>query len=65
MIKSTSLAFALGVPEIMAKAQMEASSSFRFFEAFLAVALIYWLIVIVLTRLQTLAETRLNKAYTR
>ncbi|HIF9158093.1 amino acid ABC transporter permease [Photobacterium damselae] len=65
MIKSTSLAFALGVPEIMAKAQMEASSSFRFFEAFLAVALIYWLIVIVFTRLQTLAETRLNKAYTR
>lgn len=38
MIKSTSLAFTLGVAEIMAKAQMEASSSFRFFEAFLAVA---------------------------
>lgn len=30
MIKSTSLAFTLGVAEIMAKAQMEASSSFRF-----------------------------------
>lgn len=65
MIKSTSLAFTLGVAEIMAKAQMEASSSFRFFEAFLAVALIYWGVVIILTRLQLIAEHRLNKAYQR
>lgn len=65
MIKSTSLAFTLGVPEIMAKAQMEASSSFRFFEAFLAVALIYWVLVLILTRIQTWAEVKLNKAYQR
>ncbi|KJF80231.1 amino acid ABC transporter permease [Photobacterium angustum] len=65
MIKSTSLAFTLGVPEIMAKAQMEASSSFKFFEAFLAVAMIYWAVVVVLTRLQQLAETRLDRAYVR
>ncbi|HGF7177360.1 MULTISPECIES: amino acid ABC transporter permease [Vibrio] len=65
MIKSTSLAFTLGVAEIMAKAQMEASSSFRFFEAFLAVALIYWVVVLVLTRLQSWAEQKFNKAYAR
>ncbi|MCG7584233.1 amino acid ABC transporter permease [Photobacterium sp. OFAV2-7] len=65
MIKSTSLAFTLGVAEIMAKAQMEASSSFKFFEAFLAVALIYWAMVLVLTRVQNWAEAKLNKAYTR
>ena len=65
MIKSTSLAFTLGVAEIMAKAQMEASSSFRFFEAFLAVALIYWGVVVVLTRIQIWAEVKLNKAYVR
>ncbi|WP_122033439.1 amino acid ABC transporter permease [Aliivibrio sp. EL58] len=65
MIKSTSLAFTLGVSEIMAKAQMEASSSFKFFEAFLAVALIYWGVVVILTRVQTWAETKLNKAYVR
>jgi putative amino-acid transport system permease protein len=63
MIKSTSLAFTLGVTEIMAKAQMEASSSFKFFESFLAVALIYWVIVLIFTRLQHLLERRLNKAY--
>lgn len=65
MIKSTSLAFTLGVAEIMAKAQMEASSSFKFFESFLAVALIYWLVVIFFTRIQTVMEVRLNKAYAR
>ncbi|MGF1768912.1 amino acid ABC transporter permease [Enterovibrio makurazakiensis] len=65
MIKSTSLAFTLGVAEIMAKAQMEASSSFKFFEAFLAVALIYWVVVIFFTQIQSLLEVRLNKAYAR
>ncbi|WP_087023666.1 amino acid ABC transporter permease [Thaumasiovibrio subtropicus] len=65
MIKSTSLAFTLGVAEIMAKAQMEASSSFKFFEAFLAVALIYWGVVVLLTRVQLWAENKLNKAYQR
>ncbi len=63
MIKSTSLAFTLGVAEIMAKAQMEASSSFKFFESFLAVALIYWAVVVFFTRIQHLLEKRLNKAY--
>ena len=63
MIKSTSLAFTLGVTEIMAKAQMEASSSFKFFESFLAVAIIYWLVVIFFTRIQHHLENYLNKAY--
>ena len=63
MIKSTSLAFTLGVAEIMGKAQMEAASSFKFFESFMAVALVYWVVVIFFTRLQHLLEVRLNRAY--
>ena len=63
MIKSTSLAFTFGVTEIMAKAQMEAASTFKFFESFLAVALIYWIIILFFTRIQLLLETRLNRAY--
>lgn len=65
MLKSTSLAFTFGVTEIMASAQKEASSSFKFFEAFLAVALIYWVIVIFMTQIQNWAEKKLNKAYIR
>ncbi|MFT6926828.1 MAG: putative amino-acid transport system permease protein [Psychromonas sp.] len=63
MIKSTSLAFTLGVAEIMAKAQMEASSSFKYFESFLAVALIYWAVIELFSRLQHYLEIRMNRAY--
>lgn len=63
MIKSTSLAFTLGVAEIMASAQKEASSSFKFFESFIAVALIYWAVVVFFTHLQGRLERRLNAAY--
>ena len=63
MIKSTSLAFTFGVAEIMAKAQMEAASTFKFFESFLAVAIIYWLVVVFFTRIQLFLEIHLNRAY--
>ena len=63
LLKSTSLAFTLGVVEIMARAQMEAASSFRFFESYLSVALIYWVVVVACTWFQKWAEARLNRAY--
>ena len=63
LLKSTSLAFTLGVPEIMAKAKLEADSSFKYFVSFLAVALVYWAIVLIFTYLQKRFEKRLNKAY--
>ena len=63
MIKSTSLAFTLGVAEIMSSAQKEAASSFKFFESFIAVALIYWGVVLFFSYLQSLLERRLNAAY--
>ncbi len=63
LLKSTSLAFTLGVPEIMAKAQLEASSSFKYFESFLAVAIVYWITVLFFEYLQKKYEKKLNKAY--
>ncbi|MEX1236513.1 MAG: amino acid ABC transporter permease [Roseovarius sp.] len=65
MIKGTSLAFTLGVTEMMGAAQKEAAGSFLYFEAFLVVALIYWFMVEVLSQGQKILETRLNKAYAR
>ncbi|MGI9273901.1 MAG: amino acid ABC transporter permease [Endozoicomonas sp.] len=63
LLKSTSLAFTLGVVEIMARAQMEAASSFRFFESYLTVALVYWLVVVACTWFQKKTEQYLNRAY--
>lgn len=65
MIKSTSLAFTLGVTEMMGAAQKEAAGSFLYFEAFLVVAVIYWAMVELLNQGQKQLEMRLNRAYAR
>ncbi|WP_136064502.1 amino acid ABC transporter permease [Modicisalibacter radicis] len=65
MIKATSLAFTLGVTELMGATQKEAAGSFLYFEAFITVAIFYWVIVESLAWLQRRLETRLNKAYRR
>ena len=65
MIKATSLAFTLGVTELMGATQKEASGSFLYFEAFIVAAVMYWIVVEMLSWLQSNLETRLNKAYSR
>ena len=65
MIKGTSLAFTLGVTELMGATQKEAAGSFLYFEAFLVVAAIYWIMVEALSFAQRHLETYLNKAYVR
>ncbi|AUR01940.1 amino acid ABC transporter permease [Phaeobacter inhibens] len=65
MIKGTSLAFTLGVTEMMGATQKEAAGSFLYFEAFLVVAVIYWILVEALSLVQRLLEIHLNKAYAR
>ena len=65
MIKATSLAFTLGVTELMGATQKEAAGSFLYFEAFIVAAIMYWIVVELLSKLQNYLETRLNKAYNR
>ena len=65
MIKGTSLAFTLGVTELMGATQKEAAGSFLYFEAFLVAAAIYWGIVEALSYGQRHLETYLNPAHAR
>lgn len=65
MIKSTSLAFTLGVTELMGATQKEAAGSFLYFESFIVVAVIYWIIVEMLSYGQRLLESRMEEAYSR
>ncbi len=65
MLKATSLAFTLGVTEMMGAAQKEAAGSFLYFEAFLVVAVIYWGMVEALNQGQKVLESYLDKAYAR
>ena len=65
LIKSTSLAFTLGVTEMMGATQKEAAGSFLYLEAFLVVAVIYWIMVEVLSVGQRWMERHLGKAVGR
>ena len=65
MIKGTSLAFTLGVTELMGATQKEAAGSFLYFEAFLVVAAIYWVMVETLAFAQRHLEVYLKKAHAR
>lgn len=63
LLKSSSLAFTLGLAEIMAKTQLEAASSYRFLESYLTVSIIYWILVVIMERFQKHLEMRFGRAY--
>ena len=59
----TSLAFMLGVPDIMGAAKIEGARTFRYFEIYAAVMLVYWLIIFVLGILHKLLEKKCANMY--
>jgi putative amino-acid transport system permease protein len=63
LLKDTSLAFTLGVTEMLAQAKMIAADTFRFFECFLAVGIAYWIITIIFGFIQGWLEERLSRPY--
>jgi putative amino-acid transport system permease protein len=63
IIKGSALAFTLGVTEIMAVAQMEGASAYRFTEAFACVIIMYWLMISVISYVQKRVEVRLGGIY--
>lgn len=63
LIKNSSLAFTIGVTELLAQGKLLATSTLKFFEAYLAVGLIYWAITILYSWLQKWYETKINKPY--
>ncbi|KRL05336.1 amino acid ABC transporter permease [Liquorilactobacillus oeni] len=65
LLKETSLAFTLGLTELFGEGKMLAGESFRYFETYLAVGILYWILIIIYTWLQGLAERALGKPYRR
>lgn len=65
LLKETSLAFTLGVTELFGEAKLLAGSSFKYFETYLVVGLIYWFAIIIYTYLQGIFEKHLSKPYRR
>lgn len=63
LLKETSLAFTLGLADLFAQGKMMASESLKFSEAYLAVAIIFWGLVIICSLVQKILEKRLGRPY--
>lgn len=60
LVKGTSLAFTTSVVEMTAQARIIGGRTYRYFEAYIALAIIYWLITIILEVVFNLIEKKIN-----
>ena len=60
LLKETSLVFNISVIEMMAQAKITGSRSYRFFEVYIVVALIYWAVCFLMERGIALLEKRIR-----
>ncbi len=63
LLKETSLAFTLGVTELFAQGKIIASSSLKYLETYLVIAIVYWLLTVLYSYVQSLYEKRVNQPY--
>jgi len=60
MIKGTSLAFTVSVVEMTRKGQLLSQMDYRYFEMYVSLAIIYWVITLVVSKLLLLWEKHLK-----
>ncbi|MEZ7606589.1 MULTISPECIES: amino acid ABC transporter permease [Streptococcus] len=60
LTKGTSLAFSAGVVEVFAKAQAIGGSDYRYFERFISVSIIYWIVNIVIEQIGRAIEKAMD-----
>ncbi|MFC6234026.1 amino acid ABC transporter permease, partial [Leucobacter soli] len=61
MLKASSLAFVVSVIEITAYAKIVGGRDYRFFEAYLATAIIYWAMTVVIEQIARIVERRMQR----
>ncbi len=62
IVKDTSLVFAIGVKEMMATAQLEGASGYRYLEAYVCVLFVYWGITYIMGLMQKHIELKMEKS---
>lgn len=65
LVKDSSVAFFAGVPELLAAGKLLTVESYRFFETYLAVGIIYWAVVVLYSWAQKWLEVKLSVPYHR
>ncbi|QJC50438.1 amino acid ABC transporter permease [Paenibacillus albicereus] len=61
MLHASTLAFVVSVVDINAQAEIVASTNWKYFEAFLAAAVLFWAMTLVLERIGAALEKRVNR----
>ena len=61
LLKETSLVFYISVIDMMAQAKITGSRSYRFFEVYIVVALIYWAVCFLMERVLALLERHVRR----
>lgn len=61
LIKGTAIASLISVVEIFSTATQAASSNYKYFEAYIAAAIVYWLMTIFIERATVLIEKHMDK----
>ena len=60
-LKNTSLAFSVGIVEMMSRARLLGGSSYHFLESYVAVAIIYYILYLIISLLFKILEKRVIK----
>lgn len=60
LMKNTSLAFVASVVDLTAEGQIIAGSNYRYFEIYLSLSIIYWILTIITERILKVLENRLT-----
>lgn len=60
MLHGSTLAYTISVVEINAKAEIVASTNWKFFEAFIAAALLFWGMTLLIERATAMLEKKIN-----
>lgn len=61
MLKASSLAFVVSLVEVTAYAKILGGRDYRFFEAFLATAIIYWAMTVLIEQVSRVVERRMQR----
>ena len=62
-IKGSSLAFTIGIIDITAVAKIDAGITYQYFEAYTAMVMLYWIVVLLLERVQKKLENKIRIEY--
>ena len=63
IIKMSSLGMTIGIQDVMGEAQLAAAVSYKTFETYIIAAAFYWILALVLGRIQRIVERKIGVAY--